>query len=224
MTSEERAMDRESALRGLRQDDPELRRRAARFLGRWPDDGVLTALVDTLQDACREVRAAAADTLIEVGDARAARLLAQLLRSPSPAVRNAARPVLEHLGKAAPEILDGLARDADPRMRIFAANILGGTGDHDRATSLLAMLEDGEENVRDAAIVALGRLGAPEAVARLESFAGTAPPWIRFSAIDALGRIPGREARQALVRLLPAAPAELRDPIRDALSRHGAQP
>jgi HEAT repeat protein len=223
MTQEDGGMDRETALRELRKGDGHARRQAARVLGRWPDDEVLVALVDGLHDADRAVRDAATDTLIEVGDERAARLLVALLRSPVPAVRNAARPVLEQLGKAAPEILEGIARDPDARMRIFAADILAGTGDHDRAPLLISLLDDADENVRDAAIVALGRLGAPEAVARLESFAGTAAPWIRFSAIDALGRIPGPEAREALERLLPAAPADLRGPIGDAIARQGVQ-
>ena len=88
-------MDRETALRELSQGNPDLQRRAARVLGRWDDDQVLAALIAALQSPHRGIREAAADTLLEIGDGRAVRHLLPLLRNSPPAIRNAARLILQ---------------------------------------------------------------------------------------------------------------------------------
>jgi HEAT repeat protein len=183
---------------------------------------VLSALIGALESPHRALREAATDTLLEIGDARTVRLLLPLLRRSVPAVRNSARLLLQGLAKAAPEILIDLSRDSDVRMRIFAANIMTESGDHDLAEPLLDLLNDADENVRDAAVVGLGRLGAPEAIHRLEAFAMDGGSWTRFSAIDALSQIPSSEATRALARLLMTVPAELQEPVVEALGRQGA--
>src|SRR5262245_20142351 len=142
-------MDRETALRELNAGSPDLQRHAARVLGRWADDEVLDALVGALQSPHRAIRDAATDTLIETGDSRAVQRLLPLLKSGSPAVRNSARALLQRLSKAAPELLVDLARDPDVRMRIFAANIMAESGDHEMAFPLLDLLDDADDNVRD---------------------------------------------------------------------------
>ena len=126
-------MNREAALKTLSDGDPQSRRRAVRALGQWTDSESLGAIVAALHDLSREVQEAASDTLLEVGDSRAVQLLIPLLRSDSPSGRNFARLVLERLGKAEPQLIIQLSRDADPRMRIFCANILSGMCDHDSA-------------------------------------------------------------------------------------------
>jgi HEAT repeat protein len=216
-------MDRETALRELKAGNPDLQRNAARALGRWADDEVLHALIRALESPHRGIRAAAADTLLEIGDARAVRGLLPLLKSSIPAVRNSARGLLQGLAKAAPELLIDLSRDPDVRMRIFAANIMAESGDHDMAAPLLDLLEDPDENVRDAAVAGLGHLGAPEAVDRLERIATDGDAcWTRFSAIDALGGIRGPGALGSLLRLLSEVPAELQEPVVTALGRQGS--
>ncbi|HLY74637.1 MAG TPA: HEAT repeat domain-containing protein [Planctomycetota bacterium] len=215
-------MNRETALRELSQGNPDLQRRALRILGRWDDDQVLKALIGALQSPHRAIREAATDTLLEIGDARTVRLLLPLLRSSVPAIRNSARQLLQQLAKAAPEILIDLSRDPDVRMRVFAANIMTESGDHDLAQPLLDMLTDADENVRDAAVVGLGRLGAPEAIHRLEEFSSHGESWSRFSAIDALSQIPSSEAVRALSRLLKSVPAELQEPVVEALGRQAS--
>jgi HEAT repeat protein len=215
-------MDRETALRELSAGNPDLQRLAARVLGRWADDEVLDALVGALQSPHRGIRDAATDTLIEIGDARTVKRLLPLLKSNLPAVRNSARSLLQRLSKAAPELLVDLAHDPDVRMRIFAANIMAESGDHELAVPLLDLLDDPDENVRDAAVVGLGRLGAPEAVVRLEEIASSGASWTRFSAIDALGEIRAPEALRALLRIVADASPELQEPALEALGRQRA--
>lgn len=215
-------MDRETALRDLRQGTPEGQTRAARILGRWSDDQVLAALVETLHSPHRGIREAAIDTLIEIGDSRAVRLLVPVLHSSVPAVRNAARLLLQRLSKAAPELLTELAGDSDVRMRIFAADIMSESGDHEFAAPLLRLLEDPHENVSSAAIAGLGRLGASEAVPALEKLASEGSPWMRFGAIDSLAQIPTPEAQRALVRLLDRVPADFGEAVVESIARHGS--
>src|SRR5262245_46059579 len=183
-------MNREAALQTLHAGDNQSRRIAVRALGKWTDAESLGAIVAALGDHSRDVQEAASDTLLEVGDGRTIRLLIPMLRSSSPSARNFARVVLERLGKADPQLILDLTHDPDARMRIFSANILGGMSDHDFAPALHHLLEDTDVNVRDAAIVALGRLGASESVGRLLPFLRAVEPWLRFSAIDALSKIP----------------------------------
>jgi HEAT repeat protein len=215
-------MNRESALRTLSDGDPQVRRIAVRALGQWNDPETLKAIVGALNDRSRDVQEAASDTLLEVGDSRAVQLLIPMLRSDSPSGRNFARLVLERLGKADPELIIGLSHDADARMRIFCANILGGMCDHDFAPALHHLLKDSDVNVRDASIVALGRLGAAESVPRLAPFLATEEPWVRFSAIDALSKIPGPEAAAALRASVPTMEAELREAVIDAIGQQGS--
>jgi HEAT repeat protein len=214
-------MNRDSALQTLHAGDPQSRRLAVRTLGQWNDPEALTAIVGALSDSSRDVQEAASDTLLEVGDARTIRLLIPLLRSDSPSARNFARLVLERLGKADPQLIIQLTHDADARIRIFCANILGGMCDHDFAPALLFLLEDSDVNVRDAAIVALGRLGASEAVPKLAGFLRAPEPWLRFSAIDALSKIPGGESARALLDALPAMDADLRETVVEAAGQQG---
>lgn len=214
-------MDRETALRELCGGSPELQQQAARHLGRWTDDVVLEALIGALKSPHRGIRQAAMDTLLEVGDGRTMRLAIPLLRSSVPAVRNTARVLLQRLAKADPESLAELSRDPDLRMRIFAANIMGESSDHEFAAPLLELLEDADENVRDAAVVGLGRLGAPEGVHRLEQAASQGTSWTRFSAVDALGHIRSQESAHALLRIFAEAPVEFVEPVMEALARQG---
>jgi HEAT repeat protein len=216
--------ERDDLLARTRAGETASRAAALRALRRWNDPEVQEALARALEEPVREIQEAAADTLLEVGDAGAVRRLMPRLRSDTPSVRNWARLVLERLARAEPAALDELSRDPDERMRIFAANIMAGTGDQDRAPRLLELLEDASVNVRDAAIVALGRLAAPEAAPALAALAGREEPWVRFSAVDALSKIPGAEAGRALAGLLESgAGGDLAEPLVDALAQQGSR-
>jgi HEAT repeat protein len=213
------SMDRPEALTALRTGGPDARLRAAAALRSWNDSETQGALVQALSDADPAVRTLAAETLMEVGDGASISALVPLLKSEAPAVRNGARRVLERLGRIDPGALIRLSKDEDVRMRIFAANIMGGTGDHDLAPRLVDMLDEPDPNVVDAALAALGRLGAPESVAAVARLAGSGEIWLRFSAVDALSRMPGAEAAGALLALLDRTDAEFLEPLVDAVGR-----
>ncbi len=214
-------MERQTVLERAVQGDPQSRALALRELRRWNGSDILQVLVGALRDEERLVREAAVGTLIEIGDREAVPLLVPLLAGDAPAARNAARTVLERLGRVDPEALRDLSRNPDARMRIFAANIIGATGDQDHAPRLLELLADPDTNVQDAAVVALGNLAAPEAVGPLSGLALRGPSWLRFSAIDALGRIARPEAVEALRRLLGAVEDDFKGPVQEALAGAG---
>ena len=214
-------MDRNTVLEWLRAGDSGTRLRAARELRAWSDGETQRALVGALADDAREVRQAAVQTLMEIGDGSAVPHLVPLLRAGEPPVRNGARQVLEALGRVEPRALADLSRDPDPRMRVFAANIMGGTGDHDHAGRLVEMLDDADPNAVEAAVSALGRLGAREAVPGLRRIAAQTDSWLRFSAIDALGSVIDPSAERALIDLVTASGDDFIEPVIDALGRQG---
>lgn len=214
-------MNLNDALDLLKTGDPGSRRMAARELRKWNAPEVQDALAHALGDPDRPVREAAARTLMEIGDASTIRRLIPPLREGSPAVRNGARRILEQLCRIEPRALRDLSCDRDDRIRVFAANIMGGTGDHEFAAPLIGLLSDPDPNVVEAAMAALGQLGAREAVGNLALVARSAEPWLRFSAIDALGRIPDPAATRALLDLLTAVETEFLEPVVEALGRQG---
>lgn len=214
-------LDRGGALREIVSPESGLRERAARSLARWTDTDVVRALAGALADSAAEVREAAASSLLVVGGADAVVHLVPLIASDSPAVRNRAGQLLEHLGRAEPDSLLALSKQPDPRMRLFAANIMAGTGDHDFAPRLVEMLADADLNVQDAATVGLGRMRASVAVAALTERLRVSDPWARFSTIDALGRIGTPAALHALLQAAPKAEPEMRVAFVEAIAATG---
>jgi HEAT repeat protein len=214
-------LDRGGALREILSSESAARERAARALARWADAEVVRALASAVADAHPEVREAAASSLLAVGGPDAVDHLVPLVRSDSPSVRNHACRLLEHLGRAEPEALLRLSKDPDPRMRLFAANIMAGTGDHEFAARLIDLLGDADLNVQDAAVTGLGRMRATSAVAALTGRLRESDPWARFSTIDALGRIGTPEALRALLAAAADAEVEMRVAFVEAISATG---
>jgi HEAT repeat protein len=214
-------MERGAALREIRSPEAAARERAARALARWADADVVRALAEAVADSSTTVREAAASSLLAVGGVDAVVHLVPLIRSDSPSVRNHASSLLEHLGRAEPEALHQLSKDPDPRMRLFAANIMAGTGDHDFAPRLIELLRDPDLNVQDAAVTGLGRMRASSAVPSLTDRLRESDPWARFSTIDALGRIGTAQALRALLDAAPEAEMEMRVAFVEAIGATG---
>jgi len=214
-------LHRAAALREIASPDASERGRAARQLARWDDADVVQALAAALADSDRAVCDAAASSLLMIGTADTVQFLLPLLRSDHPGTRNRAGSLLEQLGKAEPRALIRLSSDPDPRMRLFAANIMSGTGDHDLAPRLTEMLQDADVNVQDAAVVGLGRMRASSAVPALRTRLQASDPWACFSTIDALGTIGTADALRALLEAALTADAQMRGAFIDAIAATG---
>ena len=214
-------LDRDAALRDIHAPEPARRGRAARLLARWADADVVRALATALGDADLDVCDAAAGSLLMIGGVDTVGFLLPLLRSDHPGTRNRAARLLEQLGKAEPRALLKLSTDPDPRMRLFAATIMAGTGDHDLAPRLIELMMDPDVNVQDAAVVGLGRMRATCATAALRARLGASDPWTCFSTIDALGNIGTVEALQALLDGAVSSEAQMRTAFVDAIAASG---
>lgn len=214
-------LDRAGALREMASPDAARRGAAARSLARWADADVVRALAAALADADAGVCDAAASSLLMIASVDTVAMLVPHLRSDAPALRNRAAQLLERLGRVEPDALLKLSADPDPRMRMFAANILAGTGDHDLAPRLIELLADPDINVQDAAAVGLGRMRASAAVPALTARLRVSDPWACFSTIDALGNIGTPAALRALLDAAPAAEPEMRSAFVEAVAATG---
>ena len=155
-----------SIAEGLTSEVPADRAYAALELGRLGEEARPAAplLVDCLGDGDWLVRRQAAEALGPIGDPVAVEPLIKMVED----------------------------RDGEWGVRTAAARALGWLGDARGTEPLIGVLNDMNAHVRHMAVVALGRIGTPEAVealavaARSDSDAAT-----RFSAAEALRRLKG---------------------------------
>ncbi|MFQ5848462.1 MAG: HEAT repeat domain-containing protein [Candidatus Methylomirabilales bacterium] len=147
-----------------------------------------------------------ADLLIQMGDAARPAIRSALK---APAWERARRlfPLLQRLeATEVTEILTGLLRHSDARIRRESVRLLGQMGGELTGESLLLVLEDSEPSVREAAMATLGGLKVRAAVSPLRRIAQE-PPGAREleeqkMAIAALGAIGDAEALPTLLFLL----------------------
>jgi len=135
---------------------------------------------------------------------------------PDPAIRRLAVSMLA--GRAGdPEVsgrlLEVLAADPDGAVRAETAEILGSAPTAGVAAALLAAAEDTDVRVAEAAITALGEMGAtPAIVARVTAAAvdGDADRLVREAAVAALGSLGDPGSIPVLLELLAGAPPQVR--------------
>ncbi len=110
-------------------------------------------------------------------------------------------------------LLEGLLQDADAKVRRAALVALADQEAVEATSAVLPLLSDGEPEVRQMAVMALGEIAEPgnaEVIARLVAFLATGAPPLRFQALSGLGRLSPAELRAALPRALGDADPEIR--------------
>ena len=173
---------------------------AAYALGDMGSAHAVPALLSTLDDGDREVRAAAARSLGRLDNpAAVAPLVASLLNSHVP--RGVAASALLGLGSVAVPELRRLVADEDAQVRAVAVELLGLIGCSEDDALVTARLRDGSAEVRAKAARALGRLGAEMATSELRLALADRIPFVRAAAANALGVIDDREAAPALLEV-----------------------
>ncbi len=159
-------------LRALADDRSALvRRSAAGALGELRESRAGEALVAALDDPAPEVRQAAVLALAQLKWGAAGSALAHRLQVDGDAqVRELAAYALGELGATqwVAALARALAKDASSRVRLNAAEALGKVEAAGALDLLVTALEDRDVHVREAVVVALGRLGDPQAIAPLE--------------------------------------------------------
>lgn len=164
---------------------------ATRLLG-WCGPRAVPVLVQTLGDANKDVRRAAASALSRMGDVHTEGWGGWRGKQDSPALKEAVPALVKALN------------DPDREVRLRAIGALGAIGPEakEAVPALVRALGDRSASVRQTAVWVLGRFGpdAKEAVPALIRALDdrTYPP--RANAVVALGRI-GPEAREAIPAL-----------------------
>jgi quinoprotein glucose dehydrogenase len=162
-------------------------------------------LKDPEEAVCVEaLRAVGALGLESAGD----EILSLVKSGPGSGVRiQALRSLAALRGANLPAAIDMALRDSDPALRQEAVRWLPESGRPDAAALLAqAVLSEGPIPLRQGALLALGRLGSPEAGAQLESFLD----WLLGRAWPA----------PLVLDLLEASSAASRPGLRDRLSRY----
>jgi HEAT repeat protein len=145
--------------------DAGVRRECAEALGRVPDWDSSGVLAAALKDAKAEVRREAARSLMKRGDRQATAHLTVLLRDRDSSVRQAAVRALGAFGDAAAlEAVRALASDRDSGVRLAVVEALASADSFRDPEPFLSVMTGRDFLGRQAAALALGRLGEPKAI------------------------------------------------------------
>lgn len=149
----------------LKEKDPDVRACALRVLGHLRATEVAGSVVPLLEDPVPSVRARAVTVLGLLGHREAAPKLAAALRDGDEGVREAAAAALVDLRavELVPEVVALLAPSQPMETRRVALKLLAHLGDPRAGPGILALLSEKDTALRQAAVVALGRVRAREA-------------------------------------------------------------
>ena len=214
-------MDCQTLCAKLEETDSATLREAAYHAGELQCKEALPLLVKLLTSDNLGVQEAAEQALRKIPDPSTVRAVLPLLESDNVAVRNLAMDILRQLGSRDLDSLLEMLERPDPDLRIFAADILGATGDV-RAVRVLCrvLLNDSEVNVRYQAAVALGDIASPAAAQCLNKALGD-DEWVQFSVIEALIKIRDESSVDALVGFLGKGSELVDSMIVEALGEAG---
>jgi HEAT repeat protein len=165
-------------------------KRLAGWLGLGPPTG--RRLLSQARRPEPEERRRAAEALGGVGQPWACDELLALLKDLVPSVRFAALDSLRQQGTAATGVLVKALEDADPRVAVPAAELLGELKDLDAVRPLLLVMKFGSPEVRGAAsraLVQFGRAAIPGLMLALRD----PDPWTRSQGESVLAAIQADE-------------------------------
>jgi DNA-binding transcriptional MerR regulator len=153
---------RAEAVARLDDPDPQLRAAFVRLLAKLGDPAAVPALVAKLSDPEPRVAAGATQALGQLGDASAAPALIELLGTDTVPVSDLV-DAIAGFGASALDALAPAFHSPFPVARAAAAEIAGRIGGADAAArctpELTSMVDDPDQDVRLAAVLALGDLG-----------------------------------------------------------------
>ncbi len=180
-----------------RSDTEEIRKRAAKALGRLEEhddrDDIINALVRVAsEEESKAVVAAAIDALDQQGQDALEKLLTTMADVD---IDDDAADWVK--AKAFVQALDA----GVPELRMAAANALGELEESDAVPKLTDRFNDSDPRVRARAARACGNIGDPRATDPLEGLLSDQYAGVRREAAEALGRIGNRQALQALLDL-----------------------
>jgi len=202
-------------------DDPQVRTQIVWALGRTRDKRVVSPLISALRDPSRGVAEEAARSLTLLGQ-ESIRPLIIALEDERQQVHELASSALAGIGEEAVDpIIQSLTDDEQKlRVREGAANALAQLGDVGTIQTLIRTLTESQEELREAVVRALGKIGTPAIEPLIAALphhdVGTA-----LALADALSRI-GQAAIAPLIDALDGEGPEVRSAAIKALQRIGA--
>ena len=197
-----RETEAKEGLRRLADDmHAEVRVAALSALGALRDAGAIELVLARVEDGDPTVRQVALLAAGDIGGDRASQYMLEAVADPRPDVRFQAAGALAQLApEGAAVALRRRARlEEDPEVRARLADALGALEDAGSADALAALLEDATAGVRQAAAIALARVG--DARGARELVPALSDRERGFEAAWALGEIGAREAIEPIASL-----------------------
>lgn len=131
-----------------------------------------------------------------------------LLQEKDTPTRMAAVEVIKKIGHANIAAIDRLLEDDNEDIRVYACEIMASMKDPETIPFLIKALNDGTENVKNAAVIALGEFNDERAAKALLGML-QGDQWIVFSAICSLGKIKHPSAAAPLLHIFQNGEEEL---------------
>ncbi|MFL5526704.1 MAG: HEAT repeat domain-containing protein, partial [Gemmatimonadaceae bacterium] len=182
------------------------------------DTGVVSALIERLQDEDADVRRAAAHSLGNLKDSRAVPGLIGALKDSDPKVRAAAAEALaEFEDSRAIAPLVALINDPSTDVKQTALDALSHFEDGVPSAAVIRLLGDPDPEVRHKAAHLAGKLRDRSATPALARLVGDASVDVRQAAIEAIGELKDPTAASAVMPALVDAKADVRQQAMNTL-------
>ena len=176
----------------LDDEEPIRRRLSARALGEIGDSSVRDALLALLDDPNNLVRFNAAAALATMNEAKGIEFLFMALENEDPILRaNAVKfltQVQRNSGAVEGQLIESL-KNQEPLTRAGAAQVLGQAQVGNAVADLLTATEDSVSEVRCNAVIALGKIGAPDSRGRLQDLLDDSDATVSYYAEWALRQL-----------------------------------
>ncbi|HEY0170064.1 MAG TPA: HEAT repeat domain-containing protein [Pyrinomonadaceae bacterium] len=207
----------------LEDEDPNVRESAVKIAGYFGYAECADLLLERCSDGDERVRRAAVEHLPFLEDERATPALVRALRRETPKVRAAAAGAMAQAegAEVSTSLVEALA-DEDPWVRYFAARSLGRRKAVEGTDALARLARDDKSNqVRIAAVEALGHVGGQSAARVVAPLVKSGEPDLVRVSVAALGRIRHPDAQPTLFEALHSPDAEVRAEAACALGGRG---
>ncbi|MFL5566389.1 MAG: M56 family metallopeptidase [Gemmatimonadaceae bacterium] len=182
------------------------------------DTGVVSALIERLQDEDADVRRAAAHSLGNLKDSRAVPGLIGALKDSDPKVRAAAAEALaEFEDSRAIAPLVALINDPSTDVKQTALDALSHFEDGVPSAAVIRLLGDPDPEVRHKAAHLAGKLRDRSATPALARLVGDPSVDVRQAAIEAIGELKDPTAASAVMPALADAKADVRQQAMNTL-------
>ncbi|MBE0599182.1 MAG: HEAT repeat domain-containing protein [Desulfuromonadales bacterium] len=189
-----------SLLEELPCSDHDVRKFVLDILGQIGDASAVPAMIRSLADADGNVRAAAAENLGKIGSPAAVSALVDALQEPDLLFRFTVLEALGQIGTRIP-VERLLLFQREPLLRKALFDCLGRIGDEEALPALVQGLTDRMRNVREAAALAVARLGDRHPKVAADCLSRHADAAVGDNMVELLENL-RPEVRQAAVRIL----------------------